>query len=81
MGDELEQIHKKKNSKLANKIGKEKEERQRQADQRRQVIDLMHQHLKQLQLQQAKTGREVDDSISSIEQGMNVHISCKGKKE
>jgi hypothetical protein len=71
MGDELEQIHKKKNGKLTDKIGKDKEDLQRQADSRKQIIDLMHLHLKQIQLEQAKTGREVDDSVSSIEQGDN----------
>jgi hypothetical protein len=30
----------------------------------------MHQHLKQVKLEQAKTGREVDDSISSIDGGI-----------
>jgi len=29
----------------------------------------MHQHLKQVKLEQAKTGREIDDSVSSIDGG------------
>jgi len=67
MGDELEQIHKKKNNKLT-MPGKDQEERKRQADSRKAVIELMHQHLRQIKLQQAKTGREVNDEVSSIEE-------------
>lgn len=67
LGDELEQIHKKKNNKLT-MPGKEDEKR-KSSENRQAVIELMHQHLKQVKLEQAKTGREVDDSISSIDGG------------
>jgi len=68
MGDELEQIHKKKKNKLT-MPGKNTEEKKNESDNRQAVIELMHQHLRQVKLEQAKTGREIDDSISSIDGG------------
>jgi len=68
LGDELEQINKKKNNKLV-KPGSDTGELKRKQEQRKQIIDLMHQHIKQVKLEQSKTGKEVDDDVSSIDGG------------
>jgi len=49
--------------------GKDQEQLRKQAEQRKAVIELMHQHLKQVQLEAAKTGKEIDDDVSSLEGG------------
>jgi len=49
--------------------GKATEEKRKASENRQAVLELVHEHLKVVKREQAKTGREFDDSISSIEGG------------